>query len=81
MKNQSDILGEAKIVLLQCKFILVAWLNVTSGLLPNPLRRWYLRCFGIKIGRESSIHRGCKFFHVGKFSMGVGEAVRKHNVS
>ena len=57
-------------ILLQCQFILVAWLNVTSTLLPNPIRKWYLRCFGIKIGSVSSIHRGCKFFHVGKFRMG-----------
>lgn len=57
-------------ILLQCKFVLVAWLNVTSRVLPNPLRKWYLRCFGIMIGKKSSIHRGCRFFHVGKFKMG-----------
>ena len=56
-------------ILLQCKFLLVAWLNVTSALFPNPLRKWYLRCFGIKTGKDSSIHRGCRFFHVGKFEM------------
>ena len=45
-------------------------MNATNSLLPNPLRKWYLRCFGIKIGNGSSIHRGCKFFHVGKFKIG-----------
>lgn len=53
----------------------MAWLNVTSVLLPNPLRKWYLRCFGIRIGDKSSIHRGCKFFHVGKFEMGCNSVV------
>ena len=62
-------------ILLQCKFLLVAWLNVTSSLFPNPLRKWYLRCFGIKIGKDSSIHRGCMFFHVGKFEMGDNSVI------
>lgn len=70
MNNNYIWLGGGRNILLQCKFILVAWLNVTSGILPNPLRKWYLRCFGIKIGKKSSIHRGCRFFHVGKFKMG-----------
>ena len=67
--------GGGKKVLLQCKFILVAWLNVSSRWLPNPLRKWYLRCFGIKIGKGSCIHRGCRFFHVGKFEMGNNSVI------
>ena len=59
-----------KPALLQCKFILVAWLNVSNKWLPNPFRKWYLRRFGIVIGKKSSIHRGCRFFHVGKFEIG-----------
>ncbi len=55
---------------LQCKFILVELLNVTYNIIPNPLRTLYLRCFGIKIGYGSSIHRKCKFFHVGKLVIG-----------
>lgn len=62
-------------ILLQLKFILVAWLNITSTILPNPLRRWYLRCFGIVMGKGSCIHRGCKFFHVGKFRLGKNSVV------
>ena len=45
-------------------------MNASITLLPNPLRKWYLSCFGINIGSSSSIHRGCRFFHVGKFKMG-----------
>lgn len=56
--------------LLQCKFFLVEWINLTFSFIPNPLRKWYLRCFEIMIGKQSCIHRGCKFFHVGKFQMG-----------
>ena len=59
-----------KNILLQCKFVLVAWLNVSNRWLPNPFRKWYLRCFGIVIGKKSCIHRGCRFFHVGKFEIG-----------
>lgn len=57
-------------LLLQSKFFLVEWLNVTLFLIPNPFRNWYLRIFGIKIFNGSSIHRGCRFFHVGKFEIG-----------
>lgn len=60
-----------KTILLQCKFLLVEWLNVTYQLVPNPLRNTYLRLFGICVGGgKSCIHRGCKFFHVGKMTVG-----------
>lgn len=36
-------------ILLQCKFLLVEFLNVSYQLIPNPLRNWYLRLFGIRI--------------------------------
>lgn len=56
--------------LLQCKFLLVAFLNTSSLIIPNPLRKWYYRFYGIIIGNNSCIHRRCKFFHVGNFKMG-----------
>ena len=59
-----------KSILLQCKFLLVEFLNVSYQLIPNPLRNWYLRLFGIRLGGGTSIHRRCKFFHVGKLSVG-----------
>lgn len=62
-------------ILLQCKFFLVQFLNLTYTFIPNPLRKLYLRCFGIKVGAGSSIHRHCKFFHIGKFSMGMGGVI------
>lgn len=61
-----------KSILLQCKFLLVEFLNVSYMILPNPFRRYYLRLFGIKIAEGSSIHRHCIFFHVGNLSRGVG---------
>lgn len=57
-------------LLLQCKFFLVVFLNFSYKWIPNPLRKYYLRCYGIKIGKKSCIHRGCKFFHVGKICIG-----------
>lgn len=59
-----------KSLLLQAKFFLVEFLNITYQLWPNPLRKYYLRCFGIKVGKKSCIHRKCKFFHVGKITVG-----------
>lgn len=37
-------------ILLQGKFFLVEWLNVSYSLIPNPLRKCYLRAFGIRAG-------------------------------
>ena len=59
-----------KSILLQCKFLLVEWLNVTYQIVPNPLRNFYLRLFGIRLGKGTSIHRRCKFFHEGKLAVG-----------
>ena len=64
-----------KSILLQCKFFLVAWLNCTYTIIPNPLRKLYLGAFCIKIGKNSCIHRGCKFFHIGKISIGDNSVV------
>ena len=69
-----DIL-RIKLIFLQCKFILVAFLNVSYHFIPNPLRSSYLRLFGMRIGKRSCIHRYCKFFHVGKFVMGKNSVV------
>lgn len=64
-----------KDILLQCKFVLVSLLNLSYNWIPNPFRKWYLRCFGIKVGNGSSIHRGCKFFHVGGVKIGENSVV------
>lgn len=61
--------------LLQCKFLLVEWLNITYQIFPNPLRNKYLKSFGIHLGRGSCIHRGCIFFHVGKMTIGNNSVV------
>ena len=58
-------------IFLQFKFFLVEFLNLTYVFFPNPIRRYYLRLFGLVIdSRKSCIHRKCKFFHIGKFRMG-----------
>ena len=61
-------------ILLQAKFIIVAFLNFSKELLFYPLRNFYLLIFGITVPLSSSIHRGCKFFHLGKVKIG------KHSV-
>lgn len=62
-------------LLLQGKFFLVAFLNYSYNIIPNPIRKYYLRIYNIKIGRNSSIHRNCKFFHIGKISIGNNSVV------
>ena len=62
-------------LLLQLKFFLVAFLNFSKDLLPYPIRNVWLRLFGITVAFSSSIHRGCKFFHIGKFKMGSHSVV------
>lgn len=62
-------------ILLQMKFFLVAFLNFSKELFPYPLRNLYLRFFGIKAPFSSSIHRGCRFFHFGNFSIGENSVV------
>ena len=44
-----------KAILLQCKFLLVEFLNVSYQLVPNPLRNYYLRMFGIRIWGASLV--------------------------
>ena len=61
--------------LLQVKFLVVEFLNLTYLFFPNPIRRVYLRLFLLKVGRHSYIHRSCKFFHVGKFSVGRNSVI------
>lgn len=59
-----------KIIILQCKFFLMEWLNISYNLFPSVLSNYYLKLFGIKMGKGCSIHRNCKFFHVGNLSLG-----------
>ena len=62
-------------ILLQCKFLIVAFLNLSYNIIPNPLRKYYLRLFNIKIGNSSYIHRHCRFFHVGKVTIGNNSTI------
>lgn len=65
-----------KNILLQIKFFLVEFLNITYQLIPNPLRNYYLRMFGIALGGgKTSLHRGCKFFHVGRMKVGKNSVI------
>lgn len=62
-------------ILLQSKFFIIGWLNLSFNLIPNPFRKYYLRLFGINIGRASSIHRLCRFFHIGKLTIGDNSTI------
>ena len=65
-----------KQILLQIKFILVEFLNLTYQIIPNPLRNLYLLLYGIKVDAfKSSIHRKCKFFHIGKINIGKNSVI------
>lgn len=62
-------------ILLQSKFLIIGCLNISFNLIPNPLRKYYLRLYGFNIGRNSSIHRLCRFFHIGKLVIGDNSTV------
>lgn len=62
-------------ILLQLKFFIVAFLNGSCNLVPLYLRKWYLKLFGIHVGRNSTIHRGVKFFHWGKIKIGENSTI------
>lgn len=62
-------------ILLQIKFFIVAFLNLSKELFFYPFRNLYLFLFGIKVPITSSIHRRCKFFHIGKFKMGNNSVI------
>ena len=65
-----------KALFLQIKFFLVEFLNITYQLIPNPLRNYYLKMFGISLGGgKTCLHRHCKFFHVGKIKVGKNSDV------
>lgn len=64
-----------RIILLQFKFIFVQFINVSINFVPVFLRRYYLLIFNLKIGKNSSIHRGVKFFHIGKFVLGNNSTI------
>lgn len=62
-------------VLIQMKFFLVAFLNLSKEFFPYPLRNLWLLLFGIKVSPSSSIHRHCRFFHIGKMQVGKNSTV------
>lgn len=64
-----------KPVLLQFKFIVVALLNISYNIIPYPFRNLFLLVFGIKVPFGSSLHHGCKFFHIGKCKIGKDSVV------
>ena len=63
-------------VLLQVKFLIVAFLNFTYSLVPGSyLSRFYLLLFLIKVAKGSMINRGVRFFNVGKIYIGRNSVV------
>lgn len=59
-----------KSVLLQAYLFTIEFLNITHNFFPSYLGTLYLRLFGIKLAYNSVLHRGCKFFGLGKFKAG-----------
>lgn len=61
---------------LQANFIAIACLNTFYRFIPFFfLKTIYLRIFGIEIGKSSCIHRGARFFSIGKLKIGQGSVV------
>lgn len=62
-------------ILLQINFLLLAFLNNSYVLVPNPLRSFYLRLYRFKLKTGACIHRSCKFFSIGKLTIGKDSTV------
>jgi maltose O-acetyltransferase len=62
-------------LLLQCKFIVVFFLNLSINFIPVFFRKHYLWLFNIKLGKNSTIHRGVRFFHLGQVSIGYNSTI------
>lgn len=62
-------------ILLQLKFILVAHINFAYRFIPFFLRNIYLRMLQVKIGKQSYIHRGVRFFHIGNLEIGNNSVI------
>lgn len=76
MESIFKIKEKMKHFLLQINFFLIEILNISYNIFPNPLRNIYLRFFQIKIlGFSSCIHRNCRFFHIGNFSIGKNSVI------
>lgn len=69
-------MGKFRGVLLQAKFLVVAFINGVYSFIPFFfLRKIFLSIFGIKLGKKSYIHRGARFFHVGGVTIGNNSVV------
>lgn len=65
-----------KDILLQVKFFLVAFLSFSYSLIPGAfLSNLYLKVWGVKVAKGSKIHRGVKFFHIGKLTVGKNSTI------
>ena len=61
---------------LQANFIIVACFNASYKFIPFFfLKRIYLRIFGIHLGKYACIHRGVRFFSIGKLKVGQHSVV------
>jgi maltose O-acetyltransferase len=63
-------------LLLQIKFLIVAFINFTYSVIPFFfLKKLFLRLFKIKLGAKTYIHRGVKFFHIGNLTIGHNSVI------
>ncbi|GAB3804815.1 hypothetical protein GCM10028819_36920 [Spirosoma humi] len=62
-------------ILLQCKFFLIEFLNISINFIPIKSRHIYLKIFRFDISKSSAIHRNVKFFHIGKLKIGHNSTV------
>lgn len=62
--------------LIQFKFILVGFVNLSFRFLPFfSLRKLILQCLGAKIGKDTYIHRAIRFFELGKIVVGNNSTI------
>lgn len=60
----------------QLVFILLKYLNLSYSFIPLfVIKKFYLRIFGIKVGKKSYIHSPVRFFHFGRLELGNNTVV------
>ncbi|WP_147677619.1 acyltransferase [Algibacter pacificus] len=60
---------------LQVRYLLVAVINLVYNFIPFFLRNLFLKFIKIKVGKKTYIHRGVRFFHIGKIKIGNNSTI------
>jgi maltose O-acetyltransferase len=67
--------AKKKSLKIQIRYLLVASINFVYNFIPFFLRNIFLKLINIKVGNKTYIHRGVRFFHIGKVEIGNNSTI------